>query len=367
MDARIRAWLTLQLIEGVGPRRLHALLTTFGSPEAVLEASVGSLARIVPGELAAAIRAGPDLDRLAQCDAWLAVNERGLVAWDDADYPPSLLTIPDPPPVLFVLGRRELLCRPAIAIVGSRNATAQGLETAEAFAAALGDAGLTIVSGLALGIDAAAHRGGLATASSSVAVIGTGPDRVYPPRNRALAHELAVQGAVVSEFPPGTAVVRGQFPRRNRVISGLARGVLVVEASLESGSLITARLAAEQGRDVFAIPGSIHSPLSKGCHRLIKEGAKLVETADDVLGELGWPAPGPTDPLFPAAQGPGEAIPPAGRDGRVLTALGHDPAAVETLCTRTGLPVEAVRASLVALELAGAVAALPGDRYQRQP
>lgn len=365
MDARTRAWLALQLVEGVGPRRVHALLTAFGSPEAVLAASLDSLTRVVPADLAAAIRAGPDPNRLAQCTAWLAANERGLVAWDDADYPACLLAIADPPPVLFVLGRRELLGRPAVAVVGSRNATAQGLETAEAFARALGEAGLTIVSGLALGVDAAAHRGGLATPASSIAVIGTGPDRVYPPRNRALAHDLAVRGALVTEFPPGTGVAPGHFPRRNRLISGLVRGVLVVEATLASGSLITARYAAEQGREVFAIPGSIHSPLAKGCHRLIKDGAKLVETADDVLSEFGWSDPRPPATSSPA--GPTEPSPLSDRDNRVLTALGYDPTDVETLCARTALKVEAVRASLVVLELAGAVAALPADRYQRKP
>ncbi|MEP6998825.1 MAG: DNA-processing protein DprA, partial [Betaproteobacteria bacterium] len=280
-------------------------------------------------------------------------------AWDDPAYPRALLTITDPPPALHYAGNLELLNRPAVAIVGSRNATPQGRQNAEAFAVALAEAGLTIVSGLAQGIDAAAHRGGLAGAGKSIAVVGTGIDRIYPAGNKALAHRLAESGGLLSQFTLGTPPLPGNFPRRNRVISGLVRGVLVVEATPNSGSLITARFAAEQGREVFAIPGSIHSPFSKGCHRLIKDGAKLVETASDVLEELGLgPAVAPGRPATGSSSPDGDAA-------RVLEALGHDPVSVDTLAERTGLAASAIAALLVELELAGQVALLPGGAFQR--
>ena len=292
IDARVEAWASLQLLPRVSARALVALLKSFGGPAQVLAASPAMLAKVVPAETAATIARGPDPAMLEQTLAWLREPGHALVAWDDPAYPRALLSIADPPPVLYLHGRSELLNRPALAIVGSRNATMQGRETAEAFAKALSDAGLTIVSGLALGIDAAAHRGGLTGAGASLAVVGTGIDRVYPAANRDLAHRLAAEGGVLSEFALGTPPLPGNFPRRNRLISGLARGVLVVEATLASGSLITARFAADQNRDVFAIPGSIHSPFSKGSHRLIKDGAKLVESAQDVLEELGMGSSG---------------------------------------------------------------------------
>ena len=253
-----------------------------------------------------------------------------------------------------------MLAAPGFAIVGSRNATPQGCEDAEAFAAALSAAGFTIVSGLAQGIDAAAHRGGLRQAGSSIAVIGTGPDRIYPARNRDLAHELAARGLVISEFAPGTPPLKQNFPRRNRLVSGLSRGVLVVEATLSSGSLITARLAAEQGREVFALPGSIHSPFSKGGHRLIREGAKLVETAQDILDELSM-AGAPAQKVVAA-----KSREIADKDARaIVSALGHDPTDVDTLVARTNLPASTVIAALTALELDREVASLPGGRWQR--
>jgi DNA processing protein len=270
-----------------------------------------------------------------------------------------LLTIGDPPPVLHYAGKLDLLNRPALAIVGSRNATPQGRENAEAFAAALSAADLTIVSGLAQGIDAAAHRGGLAGAGNSVAVVGTGIDRIYPAGNKALAHRLAAEGGLLSQFTLGTPPLPGNFPRRNRVISGLVRGVLVVEATPNSGSLITARFAAEQGREVFAIPGSIHSPFSKGCHRLIKDGAKLVETAQDVLEELGLAPARASDRAWAGTPAPD------GDAARVLAALGHDPADVDLLAERTGLDASAIAVALVELELAGQVAQLLGGAFQR--
>jgi len=358
VDPRAVAWARLQL-STIAPRPLVELLRAFETPEGVLAATPAQRRRCVQADAAALLDSPPDAARLDATLTWLREPGHDLVAWGDPDYPAALLEIGDPPPVFYCLGRRELLARPAFAIVGSRNATPQGCADAEAFGAALSAAGLTIVSGLALGIDAAAHRGGLNGAGSSIAVIGTGPDRVYPARNRALAHELAAKGLVISEFAVGTPPLKQNFPRRNRLVSGLARGVLVVEATLSSGSLITARLAAEQGREVFAIPGSIHSPFSKGGHRLIREGAKLVETAQDILDELGVvPAATPSaDPVARAKPDPSMRA--------VMRALGHDPADVETLAARVPLPIATIMAALTSLELDGRVASLPGGIWQR--
>jgi DNA processing protein len=286
VDGRVEAWAWLQLVPGLSTDALVSLLKALGGPVAVRGASQATLSRCVSGPIAAALRKGPEPRLLERTLSWLAAAGHALVAWDDTDYPAALLALADPPPAFYYIGRRELLPRAAIAIVGSRNATPEGLGHAEAFATALSAAGFTIVSGLSGGIDAAAHRGGLAAAGSSVAVVGTGLDRIYPPGNRSLAERLASEGGLLSEFALGTAPLAANFPRRNRLIGGLCRGVLVVEATLSSGAVGTARLAAAQGREVFAIPGSIHSPFSKGSHRLIKDGAKLVETVDDVLDEL---------------------------------------------------------------------------------
>ncbi|HSD61546.1 MAG TPA: DNA-processing protein DprA [Burkholderiales bacterium] len=347
------AWLALTLIPGLGPESARRLLAAFGDPREVLEAPAGALVPAAGRELARAIADGPDPARLAGALAWCDAPGNGIVTWADTDYPRLLLNTADPPPLLYLKGRRELLGAPALAVVGSRNATPQGLANSEAFARAISDAGLAIVSGLALGIDAAAHRGGLQGAGSSIAVVGTGLDIVYPAANRALAHELAARGLLLSEFPLRMPAMAGNFPRRNRVISGLALGVLVAEAAVKSGSLITARMALEQGREVFAIPGSIHSPMSRGCHMLIKQGAKLAESAGDILEELGHAAPGNT------ASVAGEAAHP------LVPHLGFDPVDVDTLCARSGLPVERVSAALLELELAGRVAPLPGGKYQR--
>lgn len=352
-DRDTEAWISLSLIPGLGPESARRLLAAFGAPDKVLGASASSLAPHAGRELAGAITAGADPGRLKASLAWLEDPANGIVTWADPDYPKRLLETADPPPLLYLKGRRELMGASALAVVGSRNATPQGLANAEAFARALSDAGFVIVSGLALGIDAAAHRGGLAGASSSIAILGTGLDIVYPASNRPLAHELANRGLLVSEFPLGMPAMAGNFPRRNRLISGLCIGVLVVEAAAKSGSLITARLALEQGREVFAIPGSIHSPLSKGCHALIKQGAKLAEHANDILEELGFQG----DPISAAAT--------SAADGPLLAHLGHDPVDVDTLCQRSGLPAEQVAAALLELELAGAVAPVPGGKYQR--
>jgi DNA processing protein len=348
------AWLRLGLIPGLGPAALRRLLADFGAPDVAAAASGPSLANSVGEALAAAIRRGPDPALLEDSLRWAGKAGNRLLTLADGEYPRRLLEIPDPPPLLYATGDPSLLARQALAIVGSRNATAQGAANAEAFARELSDSGFVIVSGLALGIDAAAHRGGLSGAASSVAVVGTGLDIVYPARNRALARELAAGGLLLSEFALGTPPLAANFPRRNRLISGLARGVLVVEAALQSGSLITARCALEQGREVFAVPGSIHSPLSKGCHLLIKQGAKLAETARDILEELGAVAP---------LQSRG--LPQAREDSVLLAALGYDPVDLDTLCARSGLTAEDASAMLLTLELEGVVAKLPGGRFQR--
>lgn len=350
----LAAWLRLTLIPGIGGETQRKLLAAFGLPEAVFAA--GRLAaRSVIGDRADLLFDSDPSEAVDRSLAWASQPGQCLLTLADADYPRSLLEIPDPPSVLYVRGNPGLLRNRGLAIVGSRNATPQGLQTAETFAKALATRGLAIVSGLALGIDAAAHRGALAAEGATIAVIGTGADRVYPARNKELAMAIAEHGTIVSEFPLGTAAIAANFPRRNRIISGLVQGVLVVEAALESGSLITARLAAEQGREVFAIPGSIHSPVARGCHRLIKQGAKLVETAQDVLDELGNHPESPGVPEFVDAAASSD----------ILTALGYDPCALDDLVARTGISADLLLGELLALELDGLIATLPGNRYQR--
>jgi DNA processing protein len=361
--AEAESWLRFTLVPELGSAAQRRLLTALGSPEDALAASVGSLERLVGREAAEALKRGPEPARIAEALRWLEGDGAGLLTLADAHYPAGLLQMADPPVVLYARGRTELLQRPALAVVGSRNPTPGGVADAAAFAEALSNAGLTIVSGLALGIDTAAHRGGLAGASSSIAVLGTGLDRVYPARNRDLAHRLSSAGLMLSEFPLGTPAMAQNFPRRNRIISGLARGCLVVEAALRSGSLITARLALEQGREVFAIPGSIHSPLSKGCHWLIKQGAKLVESAQDVLEELQLLRPS-TQAGDTAASVPPAAVPDSAAQ-TVLTAMGYHPIDLDLLCARTGLTPDAASAMLLTLELDGFVSRLVGGMYQR--
>ena len=353
-DADLAAWIRLSLVPGLGGQGLRKLLGAFGLPQHVLAAGRGALARIVSAEIAARILSELDSAAVDAALAWAAEDGHAVLTLADTDYPQPLLETPDPPALLYLLGRRELLARPGLAVVGSRSATPQGISNAEQFSCAFSAAGLTIISGLALGIDAAAHRGGLDAAGSTIAVLGTGADIFYPQRNRALGERIAREGLVVSEFPLGTPPHAGNFPRRNRVISGLARGCLVVEAALASGSLITARLAAEQGREVFAIPGSIHSPHSKGCHALIKQGAKLVESAQDLLQELGMHAP-------PA---PAAAAAPA---GGLLAQLGYEACDIDTLCARSGLTANVVSAMLLQLELDGKVLSLSGVKATAQP
>lgn len=353
-DVSLKAWLALSLTRGLGGESARLLLKELGSPDAVFAASIGSLKSAVKADIAAEIKKGIADEAIAPALAWLEEPGNHIVTLADSDYPQALLNIPDPPLLLYVKGRLDLLNRPALAVVGSRSATPQGMHNAEAFAKSLSDAGLCIISGLAHGIDASAHRGALHGAGSSIAIVGTGLDKVYPAANRDLAHVLAQQGTLVSEFPLGTPPLAANFPRRNRLISGMSMGCLVVEASLQSGSLITARLALEQGREVFAIPGSIHAPQSKGCHALLKQGAKLVETAQDILEELGGQLVATAQP---ASSG--------GSASALLDHLGYDPADVDTLCARSGLTIAELSAMLLSLELEGRISALPGGLYQR--
>jgi DNA processing protein len=355
-DAELAAWLRLTLIPGIGGETQRQLLQSFGGPEAVFAASAAALRSRIGGGLTERLlghECGADIEAAL---GWAEQPGNHLLTLADAAYPQALLTSADPPVLLYVKGRIELLNRPAFAIVGSRNATKQGEANAAAFAQALAGAGLTIVSGLAAGIDAAAHHGALETSASTIAVIGTGVDRIYPAKNEALAREIAEKGCLVSEFALGTPPLAANFPRRNRLIAGMGRGCLVVEAAKQSGSLITARLAAEAGREVFAIPGSIHSPQSKGCHALIKQGAKLVESAQDILEELRWESV--ANPATLPAVKEAETDP-------ILVALGGDPCDLDTLAARTSLPADALLARLLPLELDGRVAQLPGGRYQR--
>lgn len=357
IDTDLEAWLRLSLLPGLGHQSLRKLLVALGTPANILTAGHRELSNVVGEKIAIAIRnGGADPASWKDVASWLEDPANHIITLADGAYPQALLEIPDPPPLIYVKGRLDLLNRPGFAIVGSRNATAQGIANAEAFAAALSNAGLTIISGLALGVDAAAHRGGLDGSSSTVAVVGTGLDTVYPARNRDLAHRIAAQGTLLSEFPLGTPGVAANFPRRNRLICGLSKGCLVVEAAISSGSLITARLATDQGREVFAIPGSIHSPLSKGCHALIKQGAKLVESAQDVLEELGL-----LQTVAPVAG----AAPETTDDHPLLAHIGFDPVDIDTLQQRSGLAIDVLNTALTDLELAGLVESLPGGRWQR--
>jgi DNA processing protein len=348
-------WLALGLIDGVGDESIRRLLAVFGGPAEILSASASALERVVKKKVAQSIAQGPDLKKVEAALKWLEDSANAVITFADTDYPSFLLNVADPPPILYLKGRRELLNSRALAIVGSRSATPAGLANAEAFSETASNAGLCIISGMALGVDTAAHRGGLLGSSASIAVVGTGLDIVYPAVNRTLAHELAEKGALISEFPLGTPPRGSNFPRRNRIISGMSVGCLVVEAALQSGSLITARQALEQGREVFAIPGSIHSPLSKGCHALIKQGAKLVECAEDILDELG----------HPAVRTARQASEPKHEESLLLRHLGHDVISIDSLSRRSGLTVETVSAMLLSFELDGVVASLPGGCYQR--
>lgn len=377
----VAAWLRLEQTAGVGAETARRLLAAFGLPANIFSAPFSALHKVVSERIAYALLAAPSDATQALIErtlAWLQQPGNQLFTLADGNYPRALLDTADPPLMLYVKGRAELLARPSLAVVGSRNATAQGIANADRFAEILSQRGLTIVSGMALGVDAAAHQGGLrgaaggnAEAGSTVAVIGTGADIVYPARNRGLAHQIAEAGCIVSEYPLGMPGIAANFPRRNRIISGLARGVLVVEAALQSGSLITARMAAEQGRDVFAIPGSIHSPLSKGCHQLIKQGAKLVESAQDILEELGAfrdatvvQTNAEAAPVEPSNTGDLGTDADNGKE-KLLALLGYDPVGLDVLVARSGGDVATLSGQLLELELAGCIEVLPGGIYRR--
>lgn len=352
-------WLRLEQADGVGVRSAHILLRAFGTPRAIFNAGHAALAAHVSASAARALCAPPSAGFMQLRDAtlaWLEHPGHTLMILGDPDYPQELAQIPDPPLLLYIRGRRELLKRPGLAIVGARNATSQGKANASAFAANLSRAGVCIVSGLALGIDAAAHEGALQGTGSTVAVVGTGADLFYPTRNRALAQRIARDGCMVSEFALGTPPNPGNFPRRNRIISGLSAGVLVVEAAEKSGSLITARVAGEQGREIFAMPGSIHAPLAKGCHKLIRDGARLVDTVNDILESLR------ISPLAPELAAP---MPTETTCLGLLAHLGHEPVDIDTLLLRSGSTVGALSLELLALEMAGLLERLPGGKVQR--
>ena len=369
----LAAWLRLSLTPGIGDVAARKLLAAFGLPEAVFSQPHAALLQVVSAAQADALCRPPAglSAAIDQTEAWLqatgpeAATHR-LVTLGDARYPGSLLEMVDPPLMLYVVGAPAFELTQighGIGVVGSRNPTPQGESNARAFARALGEAGLPVVSGLALGVDGAAHLGALDAAGdaprlATVAVVGTGLDRVYPARHRALAHRIAQQGLIVSEFPLGTPPLHPNFPKRNRIIAGLTRGTLVVEAALKSGSLITARLASEQGKDVFAIPGSIHSPQARGCHALIRQGAKLVESVNDILEELGPSGAGSVN-----GEATGEAQPTP--DDALTAALGFDPVSIDALSARTGYGAAELQVRLLEMELGGQVARLPGGLFQR--
>lgn len=373
----LAGWLRLSLTPGIGDSSARRLLAAFGLPEGVFAQPDAALRQVVTPAQAEALHLVPHgLQALIdQTWQWLQAGDdngitRRLVTLGDAGYPASLLEMTDPPLMLYVLGASDFdltQLQNSIAVVGSRNPTPQGATNARSFARALGDAGLPVVSGLALGVDGAAHQGALDAAGdaprlATVAVVGTGLDRVYPARHRDLAHRITLQGLIVSELPLGTPPLTQNFPKRNRLIAGLARGTLVVEAALQSGSLITARLTSEQGKEVFAIPGSIHSPQSRGCHALIRQGAKLVESVNDILEELPSLR---TGSMATPASANGSAGSPSAPEDPLLDALGFDPVSLDALSARTGWSAAMLQAKMLELELDGHISRLPGGLFQR--
>ncbi len=365
-DTEREAWLLLSQAPGIGSRYFQRLLNHFGAASPALQAPGDQLRSLGIPQAAIESLSSMRRETIAPTLEWLAQPGHHLITLADDGYPSLLKEIDDPPPVLYLIGAVELLHQPQLAIVGSRNPTHTGLDNAREFARSLASAGLSITSGLAIGIDGAAHTGALSS-GTTIAVLGTGPDRIYPASHHQLAHRIADQGLLVSEFPPGTQARAENFPRRNRIISGLSLGTLVVEAAIQSGSLITARLANEQGREVFAIPGSIHNPLARGCHALIRQGAKLVESAQDIVEELAALLGG----LESTIDSPETALTTdSDRQSdpdyqRLLDALGYDLVSVDELITRSGLTAEAVSSMLLLLELDGHVSSAPGGRYSR--
>lgn len=400
----LAAWLRLTLTPGVGNTSARKLLAAFGLPQAIFDQPTTALKQVVNRNQVQALCTTPEeLAALVTLTwAWLQQSpakgpQRQIATLGDPLYPQALLNLDDPPLVLYLLGNasykqnmppalvdkgpeaiinianlQSIDTLASLAIVGSRNPTPQGVDNARRFAKSFAQAGLTVVSGLALGIDGAAHQGALEGASDShsavtVAVVGTGLDRVYPKAHHDLAHRIAEHGLLISEYPLGTPPLTANFPKRNRLIAGLAQGTLVVEAAIKSGSLITARLTSEQGHEVFAIPGSIHAAQSRGCHALIKQGAKLVESAQDVLEELTWPSK-----LLKATESIADSAGAERAEGifgtddqQLLKALGFDPVGLDAMQARTGLETAQLQAQLMGLELDGLVARLPGGLFQR--
>lgn len=366
-DSEFDAWFRLAHSPGFSREAARSLLAAFGSASAVWSAGEDACRRLVSARAAAALfRPAEDSEPwLAAARHWLGASpHHGWLALGDSAYPSALLQTADPPLLMYTQGDLQGLTRPALAIVGSRSPTPSGTQNARAFAKDLASQGWLVVSGLARGIDAAAHEGALLAGGPTVAVVGTGLDQVYPPQNADLAHRIAERGLVMSEFPPGTPPKAAHFPQRNRILAGMSRGVLVVEAALRSGSLITARMATEAGREVFAIPGSIHSPQAKGCHALIKQGAKLVESCEDILEELGASLVAGS---HQAHQSPSQAssFEPASKERALMEAMGYEPATLDALCARLGWPVAELSACLLQCELRGEVARLPGGLFQR--
>lgn len=352
-------WVALSFIQGLGSQTYCQLLKAFGDPDSIFTTPFKQLNEIVTEKIALDIGKGVDEDALKDTIQWLSQPNNYLVTLADAHYPKTLLEINDPPPFLYAKGNLALLNQPSIAIVGSRNASVQGEKNAEAFAQGLCEYGLCVVSGMALGIDGAAHRGALKANGATIAVVGTGLDIVYPAKHRDLAHQIIEKnGLIISEFPLGTPSKPQNFPRRNRIISGLSLGCLVVEANLQSGSQITARLAGEQGREVFAIPGSIHSPMSKGCHRLIKQGAKLVDDLRDIIDEIGIEniKPQSTENI---------AVSDTTIEHKLLDLMGFEPTSLEALVHLSDLTVSELSSILMLLELEGKIASLNGGLYQK--
>lgn len=354
-------WVALSRIRGLGSQGMCHLLRTFGEPGAVFSASKSQLKEVVSDAVATQIVNGINATDIEPTQAWLKASDLNqIITLADTCYPQSLLEIHDPPPLLYAKGDVSLLNTPSIAVVGSRHASPQGDKNAQDFSELLAQHGYTIVSGMALGIDGAAHRGALRGHGKTIAVVGTGLDIVYPSKHRDLAHQIASNGLIVSEFGIGTPSRPENFPRRNRIISGLSLGCLVVEANIQSGSLITARLAGEQGREVFAIPGSIHSPVAKGCHLLIKQGAKLVDSVQDILDELGSFGLSAQTNLHLV-----ESSSSSAESTSLLEFMGYDPIDMDTLAQRSSLTADSLSAMLLVLELEGKVSALPGGIYQR--
>lgn len=361
----LSAWLRLLLTPGVGPDTARRLLAAFGPPEVVLAQAPGAWRAVVSARVAQALsEEPPDLAlHLERAQSWLcAAPDHHVLSFADADFPAELLQMADPPVLIWVQGDLQALRHPVrLAMVGSRNPTPQGKANAQQFACALAQAGVCVVSGLAAGVDGAAHEGALQGGGPTIAVVGTGLDIVYPRSHVELARRVAANGCLVSEYLPGTGPHQSHFPRRNRLIAGLSQGTLVVEAAVQSGSLITARLAAEQGREVFAIPGSIHSPQARGCHALIRQGAKLVESAQDILEDLRL---APASQAAPSSEEADLANAPDD-EASLLLAMGYDPVSFDVLQARTGIDTPTLQARLLELELDGRVARLPGGLLQR--